>query len=1245
MELQIHHIGYQDNKYMFEVIRSMDIKHTPAVSLPDPSTFFVENYPSRYFLPELRWYLEDYLQEPFGAYQQQAESVAETIKAWGRSVFDALFVGYARDWYQDAKRQCFEELRIKIASDSPEIMSWPWEALYSKDDGYLALRCCIDRQLNDIADPPPLSEELDQNVIHVLYIIPRPYKNDVGYHMLANSLISYINQNNLPVTVDVLRPPTFDQLRKVLYEHPGYYHIVHFDGHGGYGKVVPTPAENLYAAREGQLVFENDDGNPEPIDATRLAQLLAEYRIPFMVMNACRSGMIDGQAQDPFACVAAGLLRAGIRSVTAMGYSLYVSAAREFIPAFYERLFSTGRVSEAVRAGRGRMLRQPYRDCIVGKLQLQDWMVPVVYQQLSAESITLPKVQSKSQLCEECSLLPEDVKIVGDYGFIGRGYNIQKLERAMWRQPQAALLIHGQAGIGKTTFVKGFLHWLDNTHGLQEKAFWFDFQEIYSAEYVVNALISNLLGLAVTAKPMDEKLKELVRVLHNRQYLIVWDNFESASGIEGTEIKPKLSKEDRNILKQLLTGLRAGKSKVLITSRTKEMWLPIQICCPFCLEGLEGEDLWEYCNAVVKELGLTLDQEDKTYIEILKKLCGNPLAIRAILLRLQDCSAEQLLLELDSAFEGMEGDESTRRIQAAYVVFSGGFLKCFHPILQIIGLHEYYANINHIDSILQVVGYSVGQENIVSCFHILENSGFCTEVSRGIYYLHPALRGYLLQQFPASERIQKGFVKVMGLMANGLLGFSIYKVQTIYKWHLTNLYYALHLAEICDMDAMVALAKMLAYYAEEMRQFAEAQRLYLLLAQKCESDKELLAFAFYKLGIIAYERRELEVAESWCKKSLAISKKEGNEYGVGNNYYQLGNIAVEKWDLEGAEKWYKKSLIIDEKKGYKYEVASTYYQLGTVAYKRWKLEIAETWYKKSLEIFEKEGYEDRVVSIYKQLGIVAYEKEELEIAEMWCKKSLAIDEKEGNEHGDAGTYHQLGNIAEKRGDLEGAEMWYKKSLAIKEKEGNEQEVAGTYHQLGNIAEKKRDLEGAEMWYKKSLAIKEKEGDEHGAVITYNQLGIVTYWREDLKEAEMWCKKSLAVSEKEGNEHGVAVACHQLGCIAEKRRNLEGAEMWYKKSLAISEKEGNKRGVASTYNQLGEIAVKKKNFLYAAKYCLKAIVTFNQINDIRNVELTIDNYARLLHIAPDAERRKLWEMLPENISREVTKILGALSETQ
>ena len=98
-------------------------------------------------------------------------------------------------------------------------MSWPWEALYSGDDGWLALRCCIDRQLSSIGDPPPLPSTPTQEAIHILYVIPRPYgENDVSYNILANSLVEYISQNRLPVTMDILRPPTFDQLRKVLYD-------------------------------------------------------------------------------------------------------------------------------------------------------------------------------------------------------------------------------------------------------------------------------------------------------------------------------------------------------------------------------------------------------------------------------------------------------------------------------------------------------------------------------------------------------------------------------------------------------------------------------------------------------------------------------------------------------------------------------------------------------------------------------------------------------------------------------------------------------------------------------------------------------------------------------------------------------------------------------------------------------------------------------------------------------------------
>ena len=1034
MEIQIHHTGSQNGSAMFEVIRGTDMKRTAAVSLPDPAAFPVEGHPAKQFLPELRWYLEDYLQAPFGVYPQSAERVAETMKAWGAVIFDTLFTGYARDWYQEARRQNFEGFHIKIASDSPEIMSWPWEALYSGDDGWLALRCCIDRQLSCVGDPPPLPAAPPRDAIHILYVIPRPYgENDVSYNVLASSLVRYIGENNLPVTVDVLRPPSFDRLRKVLHDRPNYYNIVHFDGHGGYGAVVDTPAGNLYAAPEGQLVFETDSGKPDPIDTRLLAQLLAEYHIPFMVMNACQSGMIDGQAKDPFACVAAGLLRAGVRSVVAMGYSLYVSGARAFIPAFYERLFSTGRVSEAVRAGRGNMLRQPDRDCIVGKLPLQDWVVPVLYQQLSSESAVLPKLRPVEALGEEASPLPEDARADGDYGFIGRGCDIQKLERAMLRQPQAALLIHGQAGVGKTSLAKGFLRWLEQTGGLQGEVFWFNFQEIHSAEYVINQLLDKLAGTVALAGPAEEKQELLTRLLRDRPCLLVWDNFESASGIEGTELQPQLGTEDRDILARLLKGLRGGKTKILITSRSREEWLPVQSCCPLPLGGLSGEDLWEYCNAVVRDLGLTLNRDDETYIQILDKLCGNPLAIRSILLRLQNCSAKQLLADLESNFEGMEGDESTRRLQAAYAVFGGGLTEQYLPVLQLAGLHEYYMDADHIKIMLNAAGCPIGSDVINSCLHILEEAGFCTHIGQNVYQLHPALRGYLLRQTPAPEPVQRGFVDIMGSLADTLTGKPLYQVKAVYQMNIANFYHARQLADAQDMDIdYMALTQSLAYYAEETRRFAEAHQLYSALAEKAESSNhwKAAAGACHQLGNIAYELRDFAAAQTWYKKSLAIKEKQGNEHGTAITCHQLGIIAQELRDFAAAQAWYKKALEIFEKQGVEHGAAGTYHQLGSIAQELRDFAAAQAWYKKSLAIFEKQGNEYGAAITYHQLGIIAQELRNFAAAQAWYKKSLAIKEKQGNEHGAAGSYHQLGRIAEELQNFPLAGDFYLKSAKI-----------------------------------------------------------------------------------------------------------------------------------------------------------------------------------------------------------------------
>ena len=146
---------------------------------------------------------------------------------------------------------------------------------------------------------------------------------------------------------------------------------------------------------------------------------------------------------------------------------------------------------------------------------------------------------------------------------------------------------------------------------------------------------------------MQQKIDNLCTVFKQHSFIIVWDDFESASGIEGTEITPLLSNDDRKQLKDFLYRLRHGKTKVIITSCCSETWLSTTECLRLPLNGLQGEECWEYCNAVVRDLGLTLDRNDSTYFDLIEKLNGHPLAIRAVLLKLEKTSAATLLKALE----------------------------------------------------------------------------------------------------------------------------------------------------------------------------------------------------------------------------------------------------------------------------------------------------------------------------------------------------------------------------------------------------------------------------------------------------------------------------------------------------------------------------------------------------------------------------------------------------------------------
>ena len=129
--------------------------------------------------------------------------------------------------------------------------------------------------------------------------------------------------------------------------------LVHFDGHGTF----------LPEIQLGALVFEKpDDGTGESktdlVRADRLGDLLAQYKIPLVVLEACRSATVGKAAV--FRSVAPRLIQAGVASVLSMSHAVHVEAARLLLDRFYRELAAGATIGHAVAQARGVSSQRPF---------------------------------------------------------------------------------------------------------------------------------------------------------------------------------------------------------------------------------------------------------------------------------------------------------------------------------------------------------------------------------------------------------------------------------------------------------------------------------------------------------------------------------------------------------------------------------------------------------------------------------------------------------------------------------------------------------------------------------------------------------------------------------------------------------------------------------------------------------------------------------------------------------------------
>jgi tetratricopeptide (TPR) repeat protein len=1002
-------------------------------------------------LTDLRWYLEKFLPFPYGIFPDKAKKIEQKFQEWGQRLFELVFPRSTKAWdfFCEATREGLDKCEINISSDDPTVLNLPWELVYSPDYQFLAPS--LAGMYRSLSGHPVRAEmgQLPQDKLNILLVIARPYgEKDVALKTIARPLLEALKPIQKYVNLKVLRPPSFEEFERELNAHKGFYHIVHFDGHGNFDPDSTGFQYSFGSKGQGVLVFENIDGSPQIITATQIAQSLNDCRVPIFVLNACKSAQ---EGDGSFSSVATRLVSLGAKGVVAMAYNVQVEAAKHFIGRFYQQLVLGTDVSTAVAAARRQVLNQRLRPSPKGDLPLADWMVPVLYQQESYMPF-VPTSNSAEDILDIDNFLEEPVSNLvgfpeqGRYGFIGRDYDILGLERA-FRQNNVVLL-QGMGGVGKTELTAGFARWLEETQG-REKIFFTSFEHGASLSRIVNEVGRAVWGDKFSQYAAEQQRQAVLKYLQSQPCLLIWDNFEPVAGFpEGNE--PLLSADERDDLKHFLKELRGGKTWVLITSRREETWLD----CGYSLinlQGLSPVDAQEFAAKILRSQGVEIKNLPEEYLDLLKLLGGHPLSLRVVLPHLRSQTPTQVIEALHQGLDSLEKKTEIGRDKSLTASLDYSFSKLSEKTrrhLPFLGLfseqvdaHRIHYFTGHPDNQILVQIYkrvfseSLQKADWLEILNEAAETGILEYLNVTVYKIHPVLPWYLRQRLSQHHEVQQ-----ISELETMLLVFYTQLAQD-YGSHLRSQNQDdRHLGRIIlDIEEPNLLKNL---------RFAEQQNKWL-------QAKEILTFleVWYKQFGRAFEFELL--------RQQALMK-------IGNNLTQVkvkGENAFDFWiflqlassgnsgeidhsvDLEELTGIYQE--ILDElttvnNSSMNHYIALICHKLGLIAQELRQYEQARDYYLKALKIKEEE--KDDIYNVYVsylQLGNLAFLQEQNEQARDYYLKALKIEEL-GDLHAAGHVYHQLGNLAYVQYQYEQALTYYSKVLEIRLDMGDWHNVAKVY---------------------------------------------------------------------------------------------------------------------------------------------------------------------------------------------------------
>jgi len=1069
---------------------------------------------------DLRWYLERYYLLPWGLFQERADRIVADLPQWGQALYAAALgtpaVQQVLAAWQNTSADVARRFSVEVDAELPEgspaeqqaaaraaaggLLALPWELLHD-GCGYLFQGKHAARVRRRLPNRRPMEPAVLALPLRVLLVSPRPeddHTSFIDHRSSALPLVTAVEHLGALVELTVLTPPTRPALEQALRqasEAGRPFAVVHFDGHGVYDREYGLGGLCFEDPRDSAKLQER---RMALVHADELAALLRDFRIPLVFLDACQSAQTEA---DLTASVAARLLEEGVTSVVAMSHSVLVETARRFVEAFYGELARGARVGQAMLVGQQALSADPWRGKLpgMGELQLQDWFVPVLYQEAHDPQLLTQLLPGAVQQlrARERHLALGRVPPPPAHDFQGRSRALLALERLLVRQPYALVL--GQGGAGKTALAAELARWLVRSGRFRRAAF-------LSLEYTSDprALLDDLgrqllpagdgWSVAHYGADLDAAMQPVARALADLPTLIILDNLESIlpdPAGQGHAAAPLAA--IFNLFQALLTADPA--TRLLFTSREA---LP----APFDHAGrqvrlgpLERDAAIALVGRVMEQAGWSPPAPDRPgddpqeVVELVELvhcharalvLLAREVAMRGT--RVTTANIRHLMAELERKHPGRRENSlyagvelSLRRLPPeqreavrALAVFHGG-------------AHGFV-----FGQMLEMDAATVG-----SLFKALIDVGLGEDMGYGYLRLDPALPPYLLQQLDpaAQERLQTRWAEGMRQLVGFLYGQLAQDAQLAFQ---------LTLLELPNLAAVLAWAQ--AHWSPEAV-VDLAGKLETLLAslgrpQALAAATQVREAAAEKLPEWSHARFEAERAT--IERLLAA----GNLQDAYTSAQELLQRA-----LAAGEGAYA---------GAAYDIALAHALLGRILRMGGAagaalepLAAAEQRFQALAAAGNANAARMAAVAITER-GDCLTDLGRLAEAAAAYEEAIKRAEQRGDARSVAVNTFQLGTVRmlqERYGEALQAHTEAREQFAALGEPGS---VAVVWHQIGMVHRLQRQFDPAEQAYRQSLAIRVQQRDRAGEAGSLTELGnLYDAWGR-LEEAVNCCRQAADI---------------------------------------------------------------------------------------------------------------------------------------